>query len=64
MRPIFVGDVLTWTQRIADIHEKAGARGGTMKFATVEGNYLNQRGEQVAISRIVLIEFAPRPKVA
>ena len=39
LKPIFVGDVLTWTQRIADIHEKAGARGGTMKFAMVEGNY-------------------------
>ncbi|HKD68243.1 MAG TPA: MaoC family dehydratase N-terminal domain-containing protein [Candidatus Binataceae bacterium] len=64
LRPIFVGDVLSWTQRIADIHEKDGARGGKMKFAVIEGNYFNQRGEQVAISRSVMIEFPPRPAVA
>jgi peroxisomal enoyl-CoA hydratase 2 len=64
LKPIFVGDVLTWTQRIADIHEKEGGRGGRMKFAIVEGNYFNQRGEQVAISRCVLIEFPPRPHAA
>jgi len=63
LKPILVGNVLTWTQRIADIHEKQGARGGTMKFAIVEGNYHNQRGEQVAISRCVLIEFPPKPRV-
>jgi hypothetical protein len=57
LRPIFVGDVLNWTHRIADIHDKAGARGGMMKFAVIEGNYFNQRGEHVAISRNVMIEF-------
>jgi peroxisomal enoyl-CoA hydratase 2 len=64
LKPIFVGDVLTWTQHIADIHEKEGGRGGRMKFAVVEGNYFNQRAEQVAISRCVLIEFPPRPEPA
>jgi acyl dehydratase len=60
LKPILVGDTLTWTQRIADIHEKQGGRGGQMKFAIVEGNYFNQRGEKVAISRCVLIEFPPK----
>jgi len=64
LKPIFVGDVLSWTQRIADIHEKDGGRGGRMKFAIVEGNYNNQRGETVAISHCVLIEFPPKAKAA
>jgi peroxisomal enoyl-CoA hydratase 2 len=64
LRPIFVGDVLTWTQCIADIYEKEGGRGGLMKFAIIEGNYFNQRNEHVAISRSVMIEFPPRPKIA
>jgi acyl dehydratase len=64
LRPIFVGDVLTWTQRVADIYEKAGGRGGMMKFAIIEGKYHNQRGEAVAIARNVLIEFPPKARVA
>jgi acyl dehydratase len=64
LKPIFAGDKLTWTNRIADIYEKEGGRGGKMKFAVVEGHYQNQHGEKVAISRCVLIEFPPKPKVA
>jgi acyl dehydratase len=64
LKPIFVGDVLTWTCRIADIYEKEGGRGGKMKFAVVESHYINQRGEKVAIARNVMIEFPSRPQVA
>jgi len=64
LKPIFVGDVLTWTCRIADIYEKEGGRGGKMKFAVVESHYINQRGQNVAIARNVMIEFPSRPQVA
>jgi acyl dehydratase len=55
-KPIFVGDVLTGTTKVADVYEKEGGRGGKMTFLVTEIEYINQRGEQVAISRSTLIE--------
>lgn len=56
LKPIFVGDVLTGTSRIADVYEKAGGRGGKMTFMVTEIEYKNQKGEVVAYARGTLVE--------
>jgi acyl dehydratase len=56
LAPIHAGDVLTVVNRIADIYEKPGKRGGSMNFAVTETTYTNQRGEVVARSKSVTIE--------
>ncbi len=56
LKPIFVGDVLTGTSRIADVYEKAGGRGGKMTFMVTEIEYKNQQGEVVAYARGTLVE--------
>jgi acyl dehydratase len=56
LKPIFVGDVLTGTSRIADVYEKEGGRGGKMTFMVTEIEYKNQKGEKVAVARGTLIE--------
>ena len=55
-KPIFVGDVLTGTSRIADVYEKEGGRGGKMTFMVTEIEYKNQQGETVAFARGTLVE--------
>jgi len=54
--PVRAGDVLTAVTRLADAYEKAGSRGGTMKFRVLETEFTNQRGELVLRSRSTLIE--------
>lgn len=56
LQPIRAGDVLTSTIRIDDVYEKAGARGGTMKFIVLASEFVNQHGETVLRSRATLIE--------
>jgi len=56
VKPIFVGDVLTGTSRIADVYEKEGGRGGKMTFMVTEIEYKNQKGETVAFARGTLVE--------
>lgn len=58
LAPIYAGDVLTATGRVADVYEKAGSRGGTMTFGVIETTFTNQRGEKVLVSRSTLIETA------
>jgi len=55
-QPIYVGDVLTGTARIADVFEREGGRGGKMTFMVTEIEYKNQQGEKVAVARGTLIE--------
>ena len=62
MAPVYAGDVLTATARVADVYEKAGSRGGTMTFGVLETTFTNQRGEKVLISRSTLIETAAAVK--
>ena len=54
--PVHAGDTLTGRSRIADVYEKEGKRGGTMNFWVFETTFANQKGEDVLISRNVLIE--------
>jgi len=58
LAPIYAGDVLTASARVADVYEKAGSRGGTMTFGVLETTFTNQRGEVVLLSRSTLIETA------
>jgi acyl dehydratase len=58
LAPIYAGDVLTATARVADVYEKQGSRGGTMTFGILETTFTNQRGEPVLISRSTLVETA------
>ena len=56
LAPIRAGDRLTATSRIGDVYEKQGRRGGAMTFVVFENEYRNQRGEKVAVSRMVVLE--------
>lgn len=56
LKPIHAGDVLTAVTRVANVFEKAGSRGGTMKFAVLETEFKNQKGDLVMRSRSTLIE--------
>ncbi len=53
---IKVGDTLTTRSRISDVYEKEGKRGGTMLFVTSETTFTNQRGDDVLISRNILVQ--------
>jgi acyl dehydratase len=55
-KPIHVGDVLTGVTRVADVYDKTGGRGGTMTFTVLETTYTNNKGEQVAVARSVIVE--------
>jgi hypothetical protein len=50
------GDTLTSRTTISDMTEKEGKRGGTMTFITSETTWTNQRGENVLVSRTVLVQ--------
>jgi acyl dehydratase len=56
LKPIHAGDQLTATTRVTKVFEKAGSRGGTMKFVVLETEFVNQRGDAVLRSRATLIE--------
>jgi hypothetical protein len=56
--PVHAGDTLTGRTRVADVYEKEGKRGGTMTFVVLETTFSNQEGEDVVISKNVLIETA------
>jgi len=58
LAPMYAGDVLTGTARVADVYEKTGSRGGTMTFGVIETTFTNQRGEPVLITRSTLVETA------
>ena len=55
---IKAGDTLTTRSRISDVSEKEGKRGGTMTFITSETTFTNQHGEDVLLSRMVLVQTA------
>jgi acyl dehydratase len=52
--PVYVGDVLTTSERLVSIDEREG-RSGQMAITTTETTYTNQRGEIVARYRHVII---------
>jgi hypothetical protein len=56
MQPLRMGDELTATTALGEITTREGKRGGTMRLATVETDFVNQRGELALRRRDVLIE--------
>lgn len=60
-RPLVAGDVLTGVQRIVDLQEKLGKRGGTMRIATLETAYTDAAGQLVLTVRSTTIETSPPP---
>lgn len=56
VQPIHAGDVLTATTTVVKVFEKAGSRGGTMKFVVLESEFVNQNKAVVLRSRTTLIE--------
>jgi acyl dehydratase len=57
-RPIFAGDILTTEPGETSSYEKAGKRGGTMKFIDSETIYKDQNGEVVMRSKSTVIQTA------
>ena len=55
LAPIHAGDTLTATSRISDVYERETSK-GVMSFVAFENRYVNQDGETVAISRMILLE--------
>jgi hypothetical protein len=62
--PPRAGQVLRVVERIEDRYEKAGKRGGRMRFAVVVTEYRAEDGTLVAEGRSTLIETAPRQEGA
>jgi hypothetical protein len=58
--PPRAGQVLKVSDQIVDRYEKAGKRGGMMRFAVVVTEYRSEDGALVAEARRTLIETAPR----
>jgi hypothetical protein len=58
--PPRAGQVLTVSDQIVDRYEKAGKKGGLMRFAVVITEYRSEDGTLVAEARKTLIETAPR----
>ena len=56
VKPIRLGDTLTFRSRTKEVFEKQGKRGGKMLFIIGETEYKNQRGEVVAYTRNTAIE--------
>ena len=57
-RPLFAGDLLQSEPGEVNAYEKAGKRGGVMKFVEIETVYRDQSGEVVARSRATVIQTA------
>jgi hypothetical protein len=62
--PPRAGQMLRVLERIEDRYEKAGKRGGRMRFAVVVTEYRAEDGTLVAEGRSTLIETAPRQEGA
>lgn len=53
---IRAGDTLKGRTVISDVKEKEGKKGGTLTFITSETTWSNQSGEDVLVSRTVLVQ--------
>jgi hypothetical protein len=60
--PPRAGQVLTVQARITDRYEKAGKRGGSMRFGTIVTEFRDETGTLVAEQRTTVVETARPPK--
>ncbi len=56
LKEIYPGDTITATPKVANIEEKTNKSGRKMDMVTLELLYKNQRGEDVARARTLLVE--------
>lgn len=59
-----VGTTLHVEYKVGDRYEKAGRRGGTMKFAVVIAEFRDETGRLVAEQRMTVVETAQAPSEA
>ena len=62
LRPLYVGEKFTVTNKIVDAYEKDGSRGGKMVFFVSQSEYVGDDGKPAARSRQIIIERKPAPK--
>ena len=62
-RPVYVGDTLSATTTLADAYEREGQAGGTMAFAVLETEFVDEAGTPVVTERSTVIQ-APEAAVA
>jgi len=55
-RPVYVGDTLSATTTLTDAYEREGQAGGTMTFAVLETEFVDEAGEPVVTERSTIIE--------
>jgi peroxisomal enoyl-CoA hydratase 2 len=55
-RPVYVGDTLSATTTLTDAYERDGQAGGTMTFAVLETEFVDDSGAPVVTERSTLIE--------
>jgi len=58
--PIRVGDTITSTTYLADIHERQGGKFGNMLIMIRETKYINQSKKTVALQRTTGISYQPQ----
>ena len=51
-KPIYAGDTITMTTRIADMYDK---KGGALDFIVQDTRAVNQDGENVGVSRTIIV---------
>jgi acyl dehydratase len=54
--PVRMGDTLTARQKVADVTQRQGKRGGTMTLVKIDTEFTNQRGELAVRRTDTLIE--------
>jgi len=55
-KPVRMGDILTSRQRVSNVTQRQGRRGGTMTLIAIETEFTNQRGELAVRRTDTLIE--------
>ncbi|HEY1710578.1 MAG TPA: MaoC family dehydratase N-terminal domain-containing protein [Rhizomicrobium sp.] len=51
-KPIYAGDTITMTTKVSDIYDK---KGGALDFVVQDTHSVNQRGENVGVSRTIIV---------
>ena len=59
--PPRAGQSLTVTSRLGDRYEKQGRKGGTLRFAVLVHEYLDETGKVIAEQRTTLVETSAVP---
>ena len=61
-RPVYVGEKFTVNQKLVEVYEKEGAKGGSMVFFVAKSEFVDAEGKVACTSRGTFIERKPAPK--